>query len=355
MEGMPNAYRDPEDPREKLKRYLKDRMGADEQLMGDQDYRRMTMAPQQTLMDSNSNIGLAQALNRSAAQIGTIGGRTADTRPATDYGDQLKEQNMSAMKGIGQQRAEMADMDDRQLKIKQYLAEKMQGGEDKARDRDLMSKKLDAQLSQQKLSNDLARQRMDQGERSLRLKESKPGLSLTPGQEAADKKYGGTNYIEWTGGGQAQYRNNKDLLSDALGKVEGLRDFWLNPRVDALLPDVVRPEVTKVVQQDVSKAAIGAARAALGSQFTAQEHFWVQRLSYDPGLSAEENIQKIKRNLAEIEAIAADNDAMAAEFEDRGTISGYKSKRVQKKEDVGDDLESMSLEDLEALNNSLGE
>lgn len=139
--GTPNVPRDPEDPREKLKKYLEERM-AGEKLMGDRGYREMSQSPQRELMNSNRDIGLAQALSRSAAQVGTIGGRSADTRPVTDYGDQLKDQNSLAMKGIQAGRSEFQDADDRQLKIKQYLADKMQAREDKMLDRQIQADKL---------------------------------------------------------------------------------------------------------------------------------------------------------------------------------------------------------------------
>lgn len=351
MNQMPNVPRDPNDPREKLKRYLEEKMRGQE-LMGDPEYRTAMRAPEAGLMDSNRDIGLADSLMKSAAQVGTIGGKTADTSAFSDYAKQLQGQNSGVMKSIQGERQNFQEEDDRALKIKQYLSDKMQGSEDKRLDREMLSKKMDAQLGQQRTANEFSRQRLEQGDRAIKLKESKPGLQLKPGQEAADKKYGGTKYLEWTGGDQAQFTNNQSLLNDALGKVQGLRDYWLNPRVDALLPDTIRPEATKVVQQDVSKAAIGAARAALGSQFTAQENFWVQRLSYDPGLSAEQNIQKIKRNLAEIEAIAADNDAMAAHYENNnGTISNYKSKRLKKASETqaADDYDNMSEEEIDRL------
>lgn len=66
MNQMPNVPRDPNDPREKLKRYLEEKMRGQE-LMGDPEYRTAMRAPEAGLMDSNRDIGLADSLMKSAA------------------------------------------------------------------------------------------------------------------------------------------------------------------------------------------------------------------------------------------------------------------------------------------------
>ncbi len=309
---MPNTPRDPSSQREKLKAFLQSKMAGDQQMQSPQG-RMDARAGDDALAESNRGLAFGDLLMRSAGQVGTLGGKSANTDAGSDFSKNLMALNGQQSQRMGAQRQEMRGLDDQQLKIRQYLAEKEQGAEDKVLDRDMQRQKFEAaERSRRETAGFRAK--------ALAGKTQKPGYDLMPGEVSADVDFG-KKWSEWNATGKAQYENNKSLLTSALEKVPGLKDQWLSPRVDSILPDNIRPEATRIIQQEVSKAAIGAARAALGSQFTEKESFWVQRLSYDPALSPEANMTKIKTNLAEAEAMAASMESNGARWNEYGTIS----------------------------------
>lgn len=123
QQQMPNTPRDPDNPDEKLKTYLRQKMRAQE-LMSDPEYRDLSRGASMKMQDSTRDLGLANLLQKSAAQMGTIGGKVADTSPGENYTKQLIGQNQSTMDQIGADRKAYSDEDDKTLKIKQYLANK---------------------------------------------------------------------------------------------------------------------------------------------------------------------------------------------------------------------------------------
>lgn len=121
---MPNTARDPDDPREKLKAYLAQKMASDKQ-MASPEYRQSQRAPQNALMDSNRELALSKLLMNSANQAGTIGGKAASSQGFDQYAGELQGQNQQLMQGMDRERAGAEQADQGRMRIMQYLADKM--------------------------------------------------------------------------------------------------------------------------------------------------------------------------------------------------------------------------------------
>lgn len=120
---MPNTPRDPDDPREKLKVYLKSRLGAEQQ-MGSPEFRQASRAPMEELQQSNRDLALSKLFNQAANQFGTIGGKAASSQGFDQYANELQKQNDQTMQGFKQDRLDAQGMDDQRFKMLEYLAGK---------------------------------------------------------------------------------------------------------------------------------------------------------------------------------------------------------------------------------------
>ena len=144
--GRPNVPRNPDDPREKIKQYLMSQEKAS-QLRQDPAYRAMERAPAEAINESNRSIDFAKLLNQSANQFGSLGGKVASSAPLDQFSKGLKESNQNALGSIMGQRQAAAGDEDRQLKIKQYLADKYQSSEDQRLRRDELRSERERQQS----------------------------------------------------------------------------------------------------------------------------------------------------------------------------------------------------------------
>jgi len=125
---MPNVPRDPNDPREKLKSYLAQRMEA-EKKMASPEYRDASRAPQNELMQSNRDLALQKLLQQSANQFGTIGGKAASSQGSDQYLGELQNQNQQALQGMDRERMGAENAEGQRLKMMQYLADKFDSRE----------------------------------------------------------------------------------------------------------------------------------------------------------------------------------------------------------------------------------
>lgn len=128
--GVPNVPRNPDDPREKIKEYLR-RKEQQSMLRTDPGYREMERAPTEALRSSDRDLALIGLFNQSANQMGTIGGKAASSAPLDQFTQKMTQGNQAALGDIMRQR-QMADVDeDRQFKIRQYLADQKMSEEEK--------------------------------------------------------------------------------------------------------------------------------------------------------------------------------------------------------------------------------
>jgi hypothetical protein len=117
---MPNTPRIPDDPREKIKEYLR-KQEAQGQMPMSPDSRHAGRAPMEALQDNNRDLGLIGLFNSAANAAGTIGGKQASGGGLDKYLGQLQGQNAQTMQGINQDRQQVQSDEDRHLKIKQYM------------------------------------------------------------------------------------------------------------------------------------------------------------------------------------------------------------------------------------------
>lgn len=146
------------------------------------------------------------------------------------------------------------------------------------------------------------------------------GVNLTPGQKALDVSFA-KDLDEWSSGGEATVDKNLNRLREARDKLASASDDSnISGRFVGRLPNVLRPEDSIVVQQDVQAAALGALKATLGAQFTEKEGQRIMSIAYDPTLTPTENVKKIDAAIAELEASKQNKNAKAAEFMQAGTL-----------------------------------
>ncbi len=152
----------------------------------------------------------------------------------------------------------------------------------------------------------------------------------TPGQKALDTSFA-REYNDWTSGGEASVDKNLTRLKDAKAKLEGVKNDLIQSASGAVtgrLPNILRTEESKTLEQDVRAAAQGALRATLGSQFTEKEGERIMSAAYDPTLSPEANIKKIDAAIAELESGKLAKNAKAQHFDEHGTLKGLANSAI---------------------------
>lgn len=155
---------------------------------------------------------------------------------------------------------------------------------------------------------------------------------LTPGQQALDKNFA-KEYDDWTKTGEATVDKNLQRLEEAKQKLKDSKDDLVGySGLQGRLPNILRSESSKTIQQDVQAAAQGSLRATLGPQFTEKEGERIMNMAYDPTLSPQANIDKIDLAIQEIKAQKLAQNAKAGYFEKNGTLAGFSKNDIPKPE-----------------------
>lgn len=157
--------------------------------------------------------------------------------------------------------------------------------------------------------------------------------------EALDRDYV-KDYNDWTTGGSSTFAKNRKLLQDSLTELELMskadRSEISGKKtsiIGKLTGGLGRSDKSKAIESDVRQAAQSSLKAALGSQFTEKEGERIMNAAYDPSLSVEENIKKIKRAINEIDSYANSANSKASHFERYNTLGGYKSKLIEEEKE----------------------
>lgn len=151
------------------------------------------------------------------------------------------------------------------------------------------------------------------------------GLNLTPGQKSMDVKFA-SDANEWSSAGRNNVESSLKSLETARSELERSRnDLLTTGKIAGSLPELFRTGKSLKIQQDVNKAMVNGIRAALGSNFTERENATIQKLSYDPSLSVDANLEKINSAIQKIRSDAANSEAKYQYFtNNNGTLLGYK-------------------------------
>jgi hypothetical protein len=152
-------------------------------------------------------------------------------------------------------------------------------------------------------------------------------LNLTPAQEAIDKKFADT-YLDWQSGGGADTIGNIAQINTVLQQLEqgkALTGPMIGVQPDLLLA-ITNPQAAGAKEQ-VQEVVQRNLRVVLGAQFTAKEGDALISRAYNPTLKPEQNAARLRKLFEQMSVAAAQKQAMAEYYENKGTLQGYKGKQ----------------------------
>lgn len=249
---------------------------------------------------------------------------------AASTGSRQAQQVMEALQ-VNPQFAKMAKED--QESSYKSIMDKL--GLAKDQQNELLTKEYrDSQLSEKEkdrqLQRDLTSQKIQADMQEAMLKAKEKG-NLTPGQEALDKAYA-KDYADYVaGGGFSQAKGDISRLEKVMQDISKNKDMFTGP-VDSLTESLggfdairsvtnpklqdVKDRLEQIIQQDLRKT--------LGAQFTEKEGAQFLARSFNPKLSADENIARIKGFISDVKTRADQKEKAAKYFEQKGTLDGFK-------------------------------
>lgn len=151
------------------------------------------------------------------------------------------------------------------------------------------------------------------------------GLAVTPGQKSTDTTFG-KEYADYqAGGGRATVDKNLGLLSGAIKDLEapGELSGGISGAAPEIAQDYVNPKLASV-RDKVRSAIQGTLKQVLAGQYTEREGQDIFNRAFNPRLSDEENVRRAKAELQSLTNMAADKDAAARYFEQKGTLNGFR-------------------------------
>jgi hypothetical protein len=161
---------------------------------------------------------------------------------------------------------------------------------------------------------------MDMFNREKQKQELERG-SYTPGQKKLDEEFA-KDYNDWTSGARSEAVKNLNLLRKAADMLR--KSDRISGRFVGVTPDVIKPEIAKIIMQDVRSAAQASLKAILGTQFTDREGERIMTTSFDPQLSEEANLDKVMRTIKELEERMVNKNAKAEMFANEGSLRNYR-------------------------------
>lgn len=185
----------------------------------------------------------------------------------------------------------------------------------------------------------------------LPQKQQAAALNLTPGQQKVDEKFS-QSYIDWVSGGEyAGVVNQLKQLEAAVNLLKSGKTISgpIAGRLPPLIQQVLYGDDPKAVAAKVNKVTVGSLRTILGSQFTDAEGKRISEMSYDPTVSPETNIDKIKSGVDELIGRAMAMQAAAKYFGEKGTLAGYTGVNPLTPGTWGDDQISEAQRDFEKI------
>jgi hypothetical protein len=325
---MPNVPRDPNDPREKLRSYLAQKMESEKKMMTP-EYRQAMRAPQNELMESNRGLALQGLLQKSAAMLGTVGGKTASTAGGDDYLKQLQGFNADTMRGIEGERQQMQGMEDQRLKMMQYLADRQGTAEEKAAMR--ADRNIDRRMRQQKMDEDRGyRKQMLDVERQKAAAAAGKTTGQNEGIKALDRDYA-RDYNEYTSRGRVNALSSINRLEAIQKQLEKEANSVIEAgggSIAGSLPDMMRSERSIELRDDTINAANATLKDLFGGLITDSERAAAAREFYNDKLDSASNAKRLKAKIEEMKDRIIEQDAKAAWFRDRGTLGGFKGTDV---------------------------
>lgn len=169
-------------------------------------------------------------------------------------------------------------------------------------------------------------------------------VAETKGEKKKDETYA-KKYVEWSER-RENVVSNVELLNQTIKELEavaaeergegdsGFNTGPLPARLQGRLPDVLQTEDMMRWRNSSDSIAMAKLRESLGSQFTEKEGQKLLSLAYDPALSAEENLKRLKESRKMLENKVSQADEQAKYFETYGTLKGYAPERREAASDL---------------------
>jgi hypothetical protein len=322
------------DYRKKLDEYLLEKL----RQQNDPDYGKDDREEMAGVRESDRRNALASSLMKSAAQMGTIGGKAADTSSVDDMATRMAGVNKMRLGEIGDRRAQADKQFGINADVYKYLAEKQtqqerMSKEDKYRadtlaqnkskaDREAAAK--EAERAENKRRYDADRE-IKERELSLKETESNNALAsktknLTEAEKVVDKEFA-QEYNAWTSGGAKSARLEIDKLK---GVADSLRKQEVTTGgLTGVFPDRITSNRVLKARADVESTVMNSLRAILGAAFTEKEGQRIIKATWNEADSTENNLARLDRLVSDLENKASDKNNKARYLEANGTLKGY--------------------------------
>lgn len=295
--------------------------------MGDdgQNYQKMLVdqlnapAPEQQGFSDNAFLA---ALSNSAAKLGTIGGKSAESDSVQRYADILDRNKQAQQQNAQAQMAKRQDILYKLASLKDASANKQMDiaqsktGKDTEfqREKELLGMRLAGERQMSKDKNLMAQQTTQQ----------KQVAKPTVAQQAVDRNFARdyNDYIAQGGFAEAEkglskVRNVADQLrkdQSLTGAMSGLTPDWVKSFTNPKAIDV-RDNLEDVVQRGM--------RQIMGAQFTEAEGKRLLARAYNPSLPASVNAERVEKLADSMEQMAKAKSAAAHYYETNGTLAGF--------------------------------
>lgn len=279
------------------------------------------------------------------ANVGLIGGIGQGLSAFND-----SFQNARAIKN---QRDMQQALQDRQAKMDEMAI--AQRGEDVAFRQEQSKKQADQFF--QTLQRQIAKDKEDSDYKKglLKVAETKAQTGpsgLTPGQKVFDQQTAKDLAEYQSRGGSAPLDRSISTLSlveSDLAPGSKKRDEIAGRSNVGLLGEqglkAFAPSAYETAQR-VNSTTLSTLKDTLGAQFTEKEGEQIKRLSYDPLLSADENLRRVRGQKKLLEAARNVKEEQMAYFDQHGTLKGFKMPKVSELMDQAEGKTAQNTEEL---------
>ena len=183
--------------------------------------------------------------------------------------------------------------------------------------------RLNQQFRVSESERDQKNKELDRGlEREKLYGKHTGGLKLTKAQEVVDSEFG-KEYAGWTSGGR----------DGAYSEIEKLKSVAANLKsgkvttggLTGTMPDRLTSKAVLEARADVQSTVMNSLRAILGAQFTEKEGERIIKNTWNESDATENNLARVNRLVADLEAKAAAKDSKSQFYEEAGSLRGYKA------------------------------
>lgn len=255
------------------------------------------------------------ALAKAAAQMGTLGGKAADTsavqQAAQGYQGQADARRKELLAGIQNRVNDAEQTAGLNAKLYEYLTNKQE-------------KQADRQERAKEKAEENAYRNAALGLKAQTMQAKGGGLSLTKGEEAADKAFAEKN-ADFLTGGRVKSQASLDQLNKVLKQMDETESGpytalgTVGPKWAGWVGDSKAAEVFDKLKTQ----ALSSAKETLTGTMSDKDIEMLVDAAFNPNLPMEANKEKVKELKHRIEETLKTKKAAADFFKRRGSIKGY--------------------------------